>query len=267
TQNVAAMTLTALLFAILGALAYLAATAGLSWRSWSVASIGSFLQSRLGEVIAGTPVTPPPLRAAAELRVVQFSAVPDRVAPGESVWLCYEVVNGTRVRIDPEIGEVGVFQRNCVSAIPMETTTYTLTADGTGGESVRQKALVQVDIAASRESQAEEVRAVNLGSELEATAGDPPLTPPTRPAPVTDSASILIFTVRPGSIAETGPTALCYAVSGASKVRIEPGIGEVEPTTTLTCRRVAPLRTTTYELTAYGRDGHYARQQVVIVVR
>ena len=80
-------------------------------------------------------------------------------------------------------------------------------------------------------------------------------------------ASIRIFTPRPGSIASGGPTRLCYAVTGAVRARVEPGVGEVPPTDTLTCLRVTPLRTTTYELDATGRDGHPVKQQLVIVVR
>jgi hypothetical protein len=30
---------------------------------------------------------------------------------------------------------------------------------------------------------------------------------------------------------------------------------------------VSPARTTTYQITAYGRDGRHARQQVVVFVR
>jgi hypothetical protein len=83
----------------------------------------------------------------------------------------------------------------------------------------------------------------------------------------TGRASILIFTPRPGSIATGGPTRLCYAVSDALQVRLEPQIGEVAPTRTLTCLRVAPTRTTTYELTAQGRDGYPVSQELVIIVR
>ena len=88
---------------------------------------------------------------------------------------------------------------------------------------------------------------------------------PEPPAP--DRANILIFTARPGSIASARPTELCYAVSEASQARIEPGVGDVTPASALTCRRVAPVRTTTYKLTAHGRDGVPVMQQVVIVVR
>ena len=93
------------------------------------------------------------------------------------------------------------------------------------------------------------------------------LTPPPPQVSGPERASILIFTPRPGSIASGGPTRLCYAVSGALRARLEPGIGEVPPTRTLTCIRVTPVRTTTYGLDAYGRDGYAVRQQLVIVVR
>lgn len=86
-------------------------------------------------------------------------------------------------------------------------------------------------------------------------------------AAIAQRANILIFTARPGSIATSRPTSLCYAVSDAAQAHIEPGVGEVDPAATLTCRRVAPMRTTTYELSATGRDGVPVTQHVVIVVR
>jgi hypothetical protein len=93
---------------------------------------------------------------------------------------------------------------------------------------------------------------------------------PAFPAPQSPDpgrASIRIFTPRPGSIASGGPTQLCYAVNDAVRARVEPGIGDVSPASTLTCIRVTPMRTTTYELDAYGRDGQPVRQQLVIVVK
>ena len=92
--------------------------------------------------------------------------------------------------------------------------------------------------------------------------------PPPPRSPAAERASILIFTARPGSIASSGgSTRLCYAVSGAVQARVEPGVGEVAPTSTLTCVRVTPARTTTYQLDAYGRDGAAVSRQLVIVVR
>jgi hypothetical protein len=92
-----------------------------------------------------------------------------------------------------------------------------------------------------------------------------PFTAPAPPTRTSGRASILIFTPRPGSIASDGPTRLCYALSNAVQARVEPGVGEVPATSTLTCVRVTPVRTTTYELNAYGRDGYAVRQQLVIV--
>jgi len=91
--------------------------------------------------------------------------------------------------------------------------------------------------------------------------------PPVPSDPLIDRAGILIFTARPGSIAVGGPTQLCYAVNAAIRARIEPGVGDVTPTSTLTCVRVAPSRTTTYDLIASGRDGQPVSQHVVIIVR
>lgn len=82
--------------------------------------------------------------------------------------------------------------------------------------------------------------------------------------PAGEAPSILIFTPRPGSI---GPTKLCYAVTNAVRAVVEPGVGDVTPTSRLTCLRVAPARTTTYQLTALGRDGDQVRQQLVVLVR
>ncbi len=91
----------------------------------------------------------------------------------------------------------------------------------------------------------------------------------THPAPdaTPKRANILIFTARPGSIATSRATSLCYAVRDAATARIEPGVGDVETADSLTCRRVAPVQTTTYELVATGRDGIPVSQSVVIVVR
>jgi hypothetical protein len=80
-------------------------------------------------------------------------------------------------------------------------------------------------------------------------------------------ASIRIFTARPGSIATRRRTDLCYAVSDSVQTRIEPTLGDVDAADTLTCRTVAPSRTTTYELTAVGRDGIPVSEHLVVVVR
>ena len=240
----------ALLIPFMGALGYWAALPDASWKSWDLASIGSLLQGGIGG-------------AAAEPRVVRFAADPGRIEPGEQVRLCYEAVNGTRLRIDPDVGELGNLRRDCVTVSPSKTTTYMVTVRGARGQSADRTAQVLVDVAAVPE----EPHAVPPYRVSDAIAGEPPPASGAPRGPAPDRASILIFTARPGSIATAGSTNLCYAVSGALRARIEPGIGEVDPADTLTCRRVAPARATTYELVASGRDGVAVRQQLVIVSR
>ena len=112
----------------------------------------------------------------------------------------------------------------------------------------------------------EEPRAVGSSAVLETAADVAP--PSSAPAETgAGSSSILIFTARPGSVATASSTQICYAVSGAYQARIEPGIGEVNPTPSLSCRRVAPRRTTTYELTAFSRDGSHVKQRLVVFVK
>src|SRR5262249_21186593 len=124
-----------------------------------------------------------------------------------------------------------------------------------------------VDPAPSRTSEPAHPSPVSVGSELDARTSEPPPTPPALPASASDRASILIFSPRPGSIAAGGPTRLCYAVRHALRAHVEPEVGEVPPTSTLNCLRIAPARTTTYQLTASGRDGHEVTRQLVIIVR
>jgi NB-ARC domain-containing protein len=230
----------ALVFLILGGFAYWSAQSDFSLRSLKLTDIGLVRPRQVAETEVAIATQPQPGRPAGGPRpkVLRFSAFPDEIAAGESLGLCYEVANGTRGRIDPEIGEIGSLQSDCVQTRPLQTTTYTLTAESQTGERVRQSVLVRVG------------------------AGDLP-----SPASVADRANILIFTPRPGSIVTGRATALCYALSGALHARLDPGIGQVTPASALTCVRVAPARTTTYQLTAYGRDGFAVKQQLVLVVR
>jgi hypothetical protein len=266
TNSVWAVSLVVCLLAILAALAY-QAVPGASSNFRSLAGLGSLLHSGPGGAAASarTAAARQPPRTVAEPRVLQFSAVPDRVAPGETVRLCYGVVNGAHVRIEPDIGELVDPRQSCVTATPMETTTYTLTVSSADGESLRQTVRVLVGPAGSQASGLDEPVVVPSGAVPESAVVTP--APPAPQAPAEDRPNILIFTARPGSISAGGPTQLCYAVTGASRARIEPGLGEVHPAGALTCLRVAPVRTTTYELTAYSRDGHHVREQLVIVVR
>jgi len=70
---------------------------------------------------------------------------------------------------------------------------------------------------------------------------------PAMPAP-----TISLFTATPGVIAAGGSATLSWAVSGASSVNIDNGIGDVSNATT---RVVSPAQTTSYKLTASSSGG------------
>src|SRR5262245_46372635 len=141
-----------------------------------------------------------------------------------------------------------------------------------GGSSLPPAAQPRPDAAVNPLPLRETTEVVPREAQQAALAPLAPVAPAAPAAPVqratpAERANILIFTARPGSIATSRPTNLCYAVSDAAQARIEPGVGDVDPSNTLTCRRVVPARTTSYELIATGRDGMPVSQRVVIVVR
>lgn len=63
--------------------------------------------------------------------VLNFTAMPDSIQPGESVTLTWVVVNADRISIDPAIGIVTT--RGSLQVTPRQTTTYTISASGRGG--------------------------------------------------------------------------------------------------------------------------------------
>ena len=67
-------------------------------------------------------------------RILQFSALPASVNPGEATRLCWQVENGTDVSISPNIGG-NLAASDCVSVTPAQTTVYTLTARNLAGTS------------------------------------------------------------------------------------------------------------------------------------
>ena len=71
---------------------------------------------------AGNPVPPP---------VIDFSAYPDSILLGESAVLVWETSNADIIEIDQGVGMV--VDNGSMTVLPIETTTYTLTATGPGG--------------------------------------------------------------------------------------------------------------------------------------
>jgi hypothetical protein len=98
---------------------------------------------------------------------------------------------------------------------------------------------------------------------LYAGCGSPP--PKLASAPVGDPVKILAFYPRETTVTEGGTTLLCYGVSNAKSVRIDPPVDGVSPTRTR-CVEVRPKGETLYTLSAVGADGQTVSQSVTVRV-
>jgi hypothetical protein len=81
-----------------------------------------------------------------------------------------------------------------------------------------------------------------------------------------DGLKIIAFYATPGVISRGGHTELCYGVTGAKTVRIEPPVGDVWPALSR-CLQTSPGKDTEYKITAEDGAGHSATQTLPIKVR
>lgn len=166
---------------------------------------------------------PPPLPP----QILSFDASDPRVQAGKVLRLCYELVDVTSARIEPDVGEVKVGAgRQCVSAAPKDNTEYVLTAVNAEGKSVNKKAAVVV------------------------------MQPP---------ATIVSFTAQPDKVIEEGQVKLCYEVQNAKSLRMSGRSGPVTPVDS-GCVGVTVSETMTYTLSATGLDGSVTDKSVTITV-
>jgi len=126
-----------------------------------------------------------------QTQIVQFTASPSNIQPGQSATLTWVVQNATTVTITPGPGSVNA-NSGSTSVTPTATTTYTITATGASG-TVNQSVTVTVGAA---------------------TAGNP---------------QIIRFAASPLTIAPGGQTTLSWTTSGATTVTISPNVGSVTP--------------------------------------
>jgi hypothetical protein len=76
---------------------------------------------------------------------------------------------------------------------------------------------------------------------------------------------ILNFYATPAIIREDQAASLCYSVSNAKKVKLDPPDGNVWPSLSR-CFRVSPKKTTTYTLTVEDAEGHVKSATVRVTV-
>jgi len=77
---------------------------------------------------------------------------------------------------------------------------------------------------------------------------------------------ILVFYARPGLIHRGETTDLCYAVSNAKSVALDPPAGSVWPSYGR-CVTASPPKTTTYTLTVTGANGESKSSSLTVEVR
>jgi hypothetical protein len=77
---------------------------------------------------------------------------------------------------------------------------------------------------------------------------------------------ILSFYATPGTLRRGERANLCYGVSGAKTVRIEPPVQELHPALTY-CFAVTPAGTTEYRLVAEDAAGQTTQQALVLQVK
>src|SRR5574340_1216891 len=98
-----------------------------------VGILGAVMMAASCHKKAVAPPPPPPAPAAApEQPTVNLTAVPSTIESGQSVTLSWTSENATSLDLQPGVGAVQASGSTSVS--PTESTTYTLTAKGPGGE-------------------------------------------------------------------------------------------------------------------------------------
>jgi serine/threonine-protein kinase len=147
--------------------------------------------------------------------VISFSASSEKIQQGDSVTLTWQTANAAEVSI-PGVG-LSMEASGSRTVKPSQTTTYTLTAKGTGQPATSSRAVTVI------------------------------AAPPAAPIPA-PSATL----TAPSSVQQGQSVTLTWTTQNAKSVSIDPGIGSVDLNGQ---RQVSPTTPTTYTLTAKGADG------------
>jgi len=151
----------------------------------------------------------------AATRIVQFTAIPTGIQPGQSTTLSWVIENATSATITPGVGTVDP-RTGSVSVSPTANQTYTLTATGPNG-STTSTVTVQVS---------------------GAQAGNP---------------QIIRFEANPVTITSGAQSTLSWTTSGASTVSIS-GVGSVQPNGSTTVSPTTTTTYTLTATSADGRS-------------
>jgi hypothetical protein len=77
--------------------------------------------------------------------ILNFYAMPGEIRRGESVQMCYGVANAQSVKLEPDIKRaMWPSLSRCIDISPKKTTTYTLTAQDTHGQTKTASLTIKV---------------------------------------------------------------------------------------------------------------------------
>jgi hypothetical protein len=141
------------------------------------------------------------------------------VPKGESALLCYGVENAVKVSINPPVEQLSPSLTRCFEVKPVAATTYTLTAEGKGGDKVSQS--VKLESGAARAA-----------------------------AP-----RLFDLSINKTAVARGEKVSFCFKASNAVEVTGSPGEFLRKGNVSSDCLMHEPSRTTTYTITVTGRDG------------
>ena len=175
-----------------------------------------------GTINATTTVTVTAVTAASP-QIVRFEANPLTIAPGQQSTLSWATNNATTVSINNGVGSVAA--NGSVTVSPTQTTTYTLTATNSAGQSVTDPVTVTV------------------------STGQIP--------------QVVVFVANPQTIQPGTSTKLCWQVNNATSISIQPTVGS--NLNANDCASVSPTSTTTYTLTATNAAGQIQANTTVFV--
>ena len=153
-----------------------------------------------------------------------FGATPPGIAAGSSTELNWEVGQFSSLSIEPNVGDVGGMTTNGAGSVAVspEATTTYVLTLENNGASIESAVTVVVD-----------------------------------EAPLVET-----FSVAPGIIAPGSSATLEWVVAGADSVSIEPSVGGVDASGSVS---VSPADSTTYTLTAVNANGSTTSEVVVVV--
>ncbi len=173
-----------------------------------------------------------PAPAADPAKIIAFYPRDTAVTEGEKTLLCYGVSNAKSVRIDPPVDGVSPSLTRCVEIRPKGETRYTLTAVGADGQAVSQSVTVRIG---TDDASLPKITSFKIDGARKDYAGN------------------TVFS-------------LSFAAQNADEVSITPPVFPTLHGAPSGQFSVKPDKTTTYTLSAKGKNGHKAQKQLTVEV-